>query len=166
VKRYLALFSAFASPWLWLIATGLCASDPQIKLEQVLQTMQSWDGTPYTSYPIARYAGVGSADRLEACRQQIDSLDQELVALIQRRAQVVQEVANIKREAHLGVKDSNREQQIIDKVQALAKGGPLPPEAVGRVYQKLIQEMRNWEEQMSRIEFRGFDKLEEAQAFC
>jgi quercetin dioxygenase-like cupin family protein len=51
MKRYLALFSAFASPWLWLIATGLCASEPQIKVEQVLQTTQSWDGTPYTSYP-------------------------------------------------------------------------------------------------------------------
>ena len=83
--------------------------------------------------------------RLEACLQQIDSLDQQLVALIQRRAQVVQEVANIKREAHLAARDSNREQQIIDKVQALAKGGPLPPEAVGRIYQKLIEEMRNWE---------------------
>jgi chorismate mutase len=83
--------------------------------------------------------------RLEACLQQIDSLDQQLVALIQRRAQVVQEVANIKREAHLAVRDSNREQQIIDKVQALAKGGPLPSKAVGRIYQKLIEEMRNWE---------------------
>jgi hypothetical protein len=26
-----------------------------------------------------------------------------------------------------------------------AKDGPLPPEAVGRIYQKLVEEMRNWE---------------------
>jgi hypothetical protein len=25
-----------------------------------------------------------------------------------------------------------------------AKDGPLPPEAVGRIYQKLVEEMRNW----------------------
>jgi quercetin dioxygenase-like cupin family protein len=51
MKRYFALLSALSSLWLWLIATGLCASEPQIKVEQVLQTTQSWDGTPYTSYP-------------------------------------------------------------------------------------------------------------------
>ena len=51
MKRYLALLSAFPSLWLWLIPTGLCASEPQIKVEQVLQTTQSWDGAPYTGYP-------------------------------------------------------------------------------------------------------------------
>jgi quercetin dioxygenase-like cupin family protein len=51
MKRYLALFSAIPSLWFWLTATGLCASEPQIKVEQVVQTTQSWDGTPYTSYP-------------------------------------------------------------------------------------------------------------------
>jgi quercetin dioxygenase-like cupin family protein len=51
MKRYLARLIALPSLWLWLIATGLCASEPQINVEQVLQTAQSWDGTPYTSYP-------------------------------------------------------------------------------------------------------------------
>ena len=51
MKRYLVRLIALPSLWLWLIATGLCASEPQIKVEQVLQTTQSWDGTPYTSYP-------------------------------------------------------------------------------------------------------------------
>jgi hypothetical protein len=34
---------------------------------------------------------------------------------------------------------------VIAQAQEFAKGGPLPPEAIGRVYQKLIEEMRNWE---------------------
>jgi hypothetical protein len=34
-----------------LIPTGLHAREPQIKVEQVLQATQSWDGRPYTSYP-------------------------------------------------------------------------------------------------------------------
>jgi len=39
----------------------------------------------------------------------------------------------------------NREQQVIERAQELAKSGPLPAEAVGRIYQKLVEEMRNWE---------------------
>ena len=39
----------------------------------------------------------------------------------------------------------DREQQVIEKAQELAKGGPLPVDAVGRIYQKPVQEMRNRE---------------------
>ena len=88
---------------------------------------------------------AGTDERLAACRQQIDTLDQRIVELIQERARVVAEVGDIKREAHLPVTVLGREQQVIEKAQGLAKGGPLPAEAVGRIYQKLIEEMRNWE---------------------
>ena len=84
-------------------------------------------------------------EQLAAYRQQIDSLDQRIVELFQQRARVVEAVGDIKREAHLAVTVPGREQQVIEKAQALAKGGPLPAEAVGRIYQKLIEEMRNWE---------------------
>jgi chorismate mutase-like protein len=87
----------------------------------------------------------GTQERLEACRQQIDSIDQRIVELVQERARVVEEVGDIKREAHLPVTVPSREQQVIAKAQDLAKGGPLPAEAVGRIYQKLVEEMRNWE---------------------
>ena len=87
----------------------------------------------------------GTQERLEACRQQIDSLDQRIVELVQERARVVEEVGDIKREAHLPVTVPSREQQVIAKAQDLAKGGPSPAEAVGRIYQKLVEEMRNWE---------------------
>jgi len=88
---------------------------------------------------------AGTQEKLEACRQEIDSLDQRIVDLIQRRARVVQVVGNIKREAHLPVTVPSREQQVIEKAQDLAKGGPLPGETVGCIYQKLVEEMRNWE---------------------
>jgi chorismate mutase len=93
---------------------------------------------------------AGTQDRLEACRQQIDSLDQRLVEMIQERARVVQQVGAIKREAHLPVTDTGRERRLIQKAEELAKGGPLPPEAVGRIYQKLVEEMRNWEAGLKR----------------
>ena len=87
----------------------------------------------------------GTQERLEACRQQIDSLDQRIVELVQQRARVVEEVGDIKRAARLPVTVPSREQQVIAKAQDLAKSGPLPAEAVGRIYQKLVEEMRNWE---------------------
>ena len=88
---------------------------------------------------------AGTEERLAACRQQIDTLDQRIVELIQERARVVAEVGDIKREAHLPVTVPGREKQVIEKAHELAKGGPLPAKAVGRIYQKLIEEMRNWE---------------------
>jgi quercetin dioxygenase-like cupin family protein len=51
MKRYVTLLSALPSLWFWLVPTGLCAGEPQIKVEQVLQTTQSWDSRPYTTYP-------------------------------------------------------------------------------------------------------------------
>jgi chorismate mutase len=94
---------------------------------------------------LARNTNAGTQEQLEACRQQIDSLDQRIVELVQERARVVEKVGNIKREAHLSVTVPSREQQVIANAQELAKGGPLPAEAVGRIYQKLVEEMRNWE---------------------
>jgi chorismate mutase/prephenate dehydratase len=88
---------------------------------------------------------AGPEESLAACRQQIDTLDQRIVELIQERARVVAQVGDIKREAHLPVTVPGREQQVIEKAQELSKRGPLPAEAVGRIYQKLIEEMRNWE---------------------
>jgi Chorismate mutase type II len=42
-------------------------------------------------------------EQLAAYRRQIDSLDQHIVELFQQRARVVEEVGNVKREAHLPV---------------------------------------------------------------
>jgi chorismate mutase len=88
---------------------------------------------------------AGTEEQLAAYRQQIDSLDQAIVKLIEERARVVEKVGQLKREAHLPVTVPSREQQVIEKAQELARGGPLPSAAVGRIYQKLIEEMRDWE---------------------
>jgi chorismate mutase len=93
----------------------------------------------------AAHTNAGTQEQLAAYRQQIDSIDQRIVDLLQERARVVAGVGNLKREAHLPVTVPGREQQVIAKARDLAKGGPLPADAVGRIYQKLVEEMRNWE---------------------
>ena len=65
--------------------------------------------------------------------------------IVNKSIHLTNALLNIKREAHLPVTVPGREQQVIEKAEELAKGGPLPAEAVRRIYQKLVEEMRNWE---------------------
>jgi quercetin dioxygenase-like cupin family protein len=51
MKKCLTLFIVLQSLSFCLVPIGLSAQEPQIKVEQVLQTTQSWDATPYTNYP-------------------------------------------------------------------------------------------------------------------
>ena len=51
MKKYLTLLTALASLSFWFVPTGLRAREPQVNVEQVLQTTQSWDSSPYASYP-------------------------------------------------------------------------------------------------------------------
>jgi quercetin dioxygenase-like cupin family protein len=51
VKKSLTFLKLISSLSFCLIPTGLRAQESQIKVEQVLQTAQSWDGSRYTSYP-------------------------------------------------------------------------------------------------------------------
>jgi chorismate mutase len=37
------------------------------------------------------------------------------------------------------------QKKIIEKAEDLAKGAPMPPDAVGRIFQKVVEEMRDWE---------------------
>jgi quercetin dioxygenase-like cupin family protein len=36
---------------IWSLSIGLLAREPEIKVEQILQATQSWDGVAYTKYP-------------------------------------------------------------------------------------------------------------------
>src|SRR5258708_32680259 len=89
-------------------------------------------------------SNAGTDERLAACRQQIDTLDQRMVELIQERARVVADVGDIKREAHLPGTVPGREKQVIERAQELAKAGPLAAEDVGGTHQRRITGKRMW----------------------
>jgi hypothetical protein len=55
---------------------------------------------------------AGTKEQLTAYRDQIDSLDQRIVELIQERARVVEKVGNTKREAHLPVTVPKRDEAL------------------------------------------------------
>ena len=82
-------------------------------------------------------------------RKHLDEIDQQIVALLNRRARIVAEVGKIKQEAHLPVAAPAREEQVLDRIVQLGGAGPLPPDRLRRIYQTVIQEMRTWEEGLS-----------------
>ena len=66
-------------------------------------------------------------DELAGYRAEIDQIDGELVALFQRRMEVVSQVAAYKRERGMEVLQPQREQQVLDKAEALLTDKSLAP---------------------------------------
>jgi chorismate mutase len=78
---------------------------------------------------------------LSDCRGRIDTVDRRIVALLNERTRVVEQIGRIKREMEMPIYEPKRE----DEVFANAIGssdGPLPPEAVRRIFERIIDEMR------------------------
>lgn len=78
-------------------------------------------------------------------REQIDSLEDQLIALINQRAASALEIGKIKHEQGLAVFDPVREQEILERV-AQKSQGIMPPESMKRIFLTLMEETRRIEE--------------------
>jgi chorismate mutase-like protein len=78
---------------------------------------------------------------LDPCRVQIDALDIELLRLLNQRTAIVQEIGRIKESLALGIYEPKREEQVFANVLS-HNHGPLPPDAVKRIFERIIDEMR------------------------
>ena len=58
-------------------------------------------------------------ESLETLRQKIDTIDRELVALLEKRMDTVTKIGQVKKEGNQAVYDEKREQQVLDKVAKL-----------------------------------------------
>ena len=79
--------------------------------------------------------------RLEEFRILIDDVDRRIVALLNERTAVVNEIGRVKREARLPIYEPKREDQVFANVTG-CNGGPITPEAVRRIFERIIDEMR------------------------
>ncbi len=81
------------------------------------------------------------AGQLARIREQIDGLDQELIRLISRRAELAQEVARIKQAAgdaaEVAFYRPEREAQVLRQVMA-ANPGPLSDEELARLFREIM----------------------------
>ena len=82
-----------------------------------------------------------SKDALSDCRSRIDVVDRRLVALLNERTRIVEEIGRIKRKMRMPIYEPKREDEVFANAMA-SNPGPLPPEAVKRIFERIIDEMR------------------------
>lgn len=78
---------------------------------------------------------------LARCRARIDDVDLRLLALLNERTQIAEAIGKIKQSANLPVYEPKREDLVYQNVTA-NNHGPLPNDAVRRVFERIIDEMR------------------------
>ncbi len=109
---------------------GFCApiSDDRVMTQTPLQT------PPMASEILAPY------------RARIDTLDDEIVALLGRRYAVVSEVAQIKAERGISSVQPDRVQEVLSRVRALAERHGLDSAFVGSLYSAMIDHAHTLED--------------------
>jgi chorismate mutase len=81
---------------------------------------------------------------LEALRDEIDKIDDVIVRLLDRRARCAFAIGRIKRDQGLHIYEPAREAAVMAHVKDLnaALGGPLDADAIGRLYERIMDEAR------------------------
>jgi chorismate mutase len=90
--------------------------------------------TPITTFDEA-------LERLNDCRERIDAIDVRLLQLLNDRTAVVEVIGRIKEQFNMPVYEPKREDAVYRNVME-NNHGPLPPEAVKRIFERVIDEMR------------------------
>jgi chorismate mutase-like protein len=75
-------------------------------------------------------------------RDVIDALDLELLELLNRRTKVVEEIGQVKQAVNLPVYEPKREADVFRNVIE-NNNGPLTTEALMRIFERIIDEMRS-----------------------
>jgi chorismate mutase-like protein len=78
---------------------------------------------------------------LEKCRVLVDDVDRRIVALLNERTSVVQDIGRVKRQTQMPIYEPKREDQVFANISA-SNRGPLTDEAVRRIFERIIDEMR------------------------
>jgi chorismate mutase / prephenate dehydratase len=99
---------------------------------------------PSTSSPLPPDPGAAELERL---RTSIDAVDRDLLARLNERARLVQEVGRIKRETGGAVYEPSRERRIVDAL-VRANSGPFPNAGLAPVFREIISATRSLEERI------------------
>jgi len=84
---------------------------------------------------------------IDHLRDRIDALDERLVELLNERASCALAIGEIKKTLGVEIYQPNREAQVLEHVRGhgAATGGPLGPEALTRLFERIIDEARRLE---------------------
>lgn len=81
-------------------------------------------------------------DTIAEWRKKIDEIDRRLVEIINERAKCAREIGRLKRHTEMPIYEPDRERIIFQNI-AKANKGPLTDRALERIYERLIEAMRN-----------------------
>ena len=89
---------------------------------------------------------------LDDLRQDIDRVDEVIVRLLNERARVACEIGRIKKEKGIEVYQPEREKHVLAHVRELGSQGPLGPDAIARLFERIIDEARRLERRLVHSE--------------
>ncbi|HYN54990.1 MAG TPA: prephenate dehydratase [Methylotenera sp.] len=87
-----------------------------------------------------------NSEKLKLCRDSIDALDNEMLQLVSRRAQLAREIGSLKDDGV--IYRPEREAQVLRRLAALNKG-PLSSEAVTNIFRSVMSNCRALEKELS-----------------
>ena len=82
---------------------------------------------------------------LDQLRLRLDAIDGQVLALLSERAGAVLDIGDYKRKQGLPIHVPERENNIVRRLRT-DNPGPLPGDAIDRIYRTIIEEMRRLEE--------------------
>ncbi|WP_263410854.1 chorismate mutase [Terriglobus tenax] len=74
-------------------------------------------------------------------RKRIDELDEQIVKLINQRAEAAQNIGMLKAQQALPVYEPGREQKVFEHIRS-CNPGPLPDAELQKIYERIIDVMR------------------------
>lgn len=80
--------------------------------------------------------------KLADCRREIDSIDAEILSLLNRRAEVAEKVGLLKAKAGIPIVDLDREDEILHKILR-GKKGLLEDDSIVKIFCQIILESRH-----------------------
>ena len=83
-----------------------------------------------------------SFNTLAECRDAIDEIDRTLLQVLNQRTAIVEHIGALKQSMKMAVYEPRREDEVFANIKE-HNAGPLPPEAAQRIFERIIDEMRN-----------------------
>jgi chorismate mutase / prephenate dehydratase len=92
-------------------------------------------------------------DKIQSLRQKIETVDDEILKLLNRRAQIVQEIGKVKSEMNMDTYNPKREEDILRRLET-QNPGPFPGWAIPSVFKEIISACRSLEAELT-VSFLG-----------
>jgi len=92
-------------------------------------------------------------------RKKIDVIDRELIRLLNERARAAQEIGRLKRNTEMPIYEPEREKIIFENVKR-ENHGPLPEVEVRRIYERIIDVMRQLQKEEIQPKVAGSGQTE------